>query len=514
MGLQLRKGREGALRRHWYGEFRRANGTRAVVNLNVEIEGTPPALGLLSERGDPAFERSRNRALAALEAMREQERKGRATKAEALRMYRERTGEPLRAVLVDDLVTARADEQHKRGASWVRFENHALQKFVEWLHGKNIGTVLEVSTSLAREYLSKIYSTNAPQCTARTARAIKGVLARAFDRTLPDGAANPFRHPTLRIRAVDGDQEYHRTPLTPDEVGKVLATAAATDPQAHDWIVCALSTGLRRGDVCRMKWEDVDLSAGALRLRTSKTGAELHLPIMPLLQDVLTRRKAIADDSPFVFPEAEAMMHRNDVAITKRVKKVFALALHPREDAPHDGGVYKPLAEVLDTVMKVVEGASMTPTKRQRMTRVLQLYAAGKTYREMAADTGLSKGGISGLLQEAETASGIRFIRRQRQPGEVLPRDLIARVTRTTRAVGTKAASVYDFHALRTTFVTLAISAGVNVDKLRALTGHATVDLVMRHYFKPKGTDFADELRNALPKILTTTQSTKRKHTR
>ena len=85
----------------------------------------------------------------------------------------------------------------------------------------------------------------------------------------------------------------------------------------------------------------------------------------------------------------------------------------------------------------------------------------------------------------------------------------IADVTRAQRKHGMKSASKYDFHALRTTFVTIAIKNGFAIDKLRALTGHATVEIVMRHYFKPKGTDFSNELAQAMPQALTTIVSPK-----
>jgi len=75
---------------------------------------------------------------------------------------------------------------------------------------------------------------------------------------------------------------------------------------------------------------------------------------------------------------------------------------------------------------------------------------------------------------------------------------LMASVTKVVRA-----ASTYDFHALRTTFVTLAINGGVSLDKVRALTGHKTVELVLRHYFKPKASELAAELVRALPGVLT-----------
>jgi len=51
-----------------------------------------------------------------------------------------------------------------------------------------------------------------------------------------------------------------------------------------------------------------------------------------------------------------------------------------------------------------------------------------------------------------------RFMRSGQEPSI---KKAIARVTRAPREVGQKAASVRDWHALRTTFVTLALSAGV-----------------------------------------------------
>jgi len=210
--------------------------------------------------------------------------------------------------------------------------------------------------------------------------------------------------------------------MRPEEVEKLLAVAGETDNEARDWIVCALSTGLRRGDVCRLRWEAVDLDAGALRVKTSKTGAMLCLPILPGLAEVLVRRREgiISNDSGFVFPEAAALFESgNDDAITRRVKKVFARA-----------------------------------------------------FMEECAGADVSKADV-------------------------------ARLTRAPATVGTRSTSIRDFHSLRTTFVTLAISAGIPADILRALTGHSTVDLVIKHYFKPKGTDFADMLKKALPAALT-----------
>ena len=95
MALELRTGRGGEVRPYWYGRYIRQNGTKATVNLNVKVEGKPPVSGLLSDTGDAAFERSRERAVAALTVMREEERRGRLTTAVAFRQFRERTGAAL-----------------------------------------------------------------------------------------------------------------------------------------------------------------------------------------------------------------------------------------------------------------------------------------------------------------------------------------------------------------------------------------------------------------------------------
>jgi hypothetical protein len=68
---------------------------------------------------------------------------------------------------------------------------------------------------------------------------------------------------------------------------------------------------------------------------------------------------------------------------------------------------------------------------------------------------------------------------------------------------GQRAASVRDWHALRATFVTLALSAGVPVELVRRVTGHATVEVVLKHYFRPNREQFKAALVDAMPKVLT-----------
>ena len=64
-------------------------------------------------------------------------------------------------------------------------------------------------------------------------------------------------------------------------------------------------------------------------------------------------------------------------------------------------------------------------------------------------------------------------------------------------------ASVKDFHSLRTTWITMALSAGVPMELVRRVTGHSTVDVVLKHYFRPGREAFRMALESAMPKMLT-----------
>jgi integrase len=71
------------------------------------------------------------------------------------------------------------------------------------------------------------------------------------------------------------------------------------------------------------------------------------------------------------------------------------------------------------------------------------------------------------------------------------------------RKIGLRRASVRDFHSFRVTWVTLALTAGVPIELVQKVTGHKTVDVVLKHYFQPGREEFRRALQAAMPKLLT-----------
>lgn len=76
---------------------------------------------------------------------------------------------------------------------------------------------------------------------------------------------------------------------------------------------------------------------------------------------------------------------------------------------------------------------------------------------------------------------------------------------RSERKIGLRRASIRDFHSFRVSWVTLALTSGVPLELVKKVTGHGTVDIVLKHYFQPGKDDFRKALESKMPSLLTQT---------
>lgn len=86
------------------------------------------------------------------------------------------------------------------------------------------------------------------------------------------------------------------------DLGRALRTLEADGKNADalDIIKLLIFTGARKGEIERLRWEEVDFETGILRLADSKSGQKAILLNPPALE-VLSKRER-AGESPFVFP--------------------------------------------------------------------------------------------------------------------------------------------------------------------------------------------------------------------
>lgn len=105
-----------------------------------------------------------------------------------------------------------------------------------------------------------------------TVRAIYTVLRLALDGAVRDGLL--ARNPAAQVRR-PGVKRREAKHLPADVVTAVLR--AAEDSRYHPALVLAVATGLRRGEVCALRWDAVDLDAGTLRVISTVSRVDRRL---------------------------------------------------------------------------------------------------------------------------------------------------------------------------------------------------------------------------------------------
>jgi len=89
--------------------------------------------------------------------------------------------------------------------------------------------------------------------------------------------------------------------LTPEQLIALLAVIEADgNEQAANFMKMALFTGMRRGELFRLQWQDVDFERGFIHIRDPKGGQDQKIPLNQEARELLEAHPRT--DSPYVFP--------------------------------------------------------------------------------------------------------------------------------------------------------------------------------------------------------------------
>jgi integrase len=118
----------------------------------------------------------------------------------------------------------------------------------------------DVSLPHVREFLKALLAKGlAPATVGKAMQLLKEMLKHAVQWGYLD--ANPAQY-TERPRIEDREMEI----LTPPEIRRLLDAA---DEPVRTLVLCAVLTGMRRGELLGLKWEDVDLEGEKIHVRRS-----------------------------------------------------------------------------------------------------------------------------------------------------------------------------------------------------------------------------------------------------
>lgn len=181
----------------------------------------------------------------------------------------------------------------------------ALMRAVPQLGSKRADTITAIDVGRLRDVLSRRYAANSVRQTIATLG-----TAYAWGNRIGVIAGNPCRGIELpqRVDALD----Y----LTADEVKALLSCATAraasgdiADRLQHARLVVAIHTGLRKGELCGLRWRDLDLRGQRLTIARSyraapKSGKPRHISLPGVAIPILAEWVKVCPgtDEGLVFP--------------------------------------------------------------------------------------------------------------------------------------------------------------------------------------------------------------------
>lgn len=472
---------------YWYAQMR-VNGKLKDFPLSTKITGTPPLSGKVSDKGDDAFEQSREKALKELEKNLSTKHSTKNAESAVRLVYEERTGRKYDEDFPPLNELGLRVTQDGGDERWMQYVRSIFDNFAAFAAKENRKLMVEIDTAFAREYAKHLVKQNFKW---ETIKKNLSRLASAFDEFLPSGFKNPFKgivKATKRANRTMDTAPTKRKPLTDDELASLFVEARKMGDDIYNLTACAVNTGMRLKDICLLKWEDVDLRRGLIRCKTHKTGARVTIGIINELTDVLdgANTDATGRDPVYVFPAIAEKYEQNQTGIVRDGKVLFARALAAIHASPLPDEADVP--ELTDDerhakIIAVINSARWIEAKRERIRNVFALYRNGLSYRDIESKTGISRRCISMDFAEVERLAGVSFRKGNRNgikgPSE---QTLIETYTREKSSTGKCNLSIYSWHSLRNNFVVRAINAGVSSASIQKIVGHSTFKQTLDYY--------------------------------
>jgi integrase len=113
--------------------------------------------------------------------------------------------------------------------------------------------------------------------------------------------------------------------LVDDEMSRLLAVLDEDpDIQVTNLMKVVLCTGMRRGELFPLKWEDIDFSRGYIHIRDPKGGPDQKIPLNASARDILEKHPR-TEGSPFIFPGRGGKQRVEIRKAANRIKKKAGL---------------------------------------------------------------------------------------------------------------------------------------------------------------------------------------------
>ena len=174
----------------------------------------------------------------------------------------------------------------------IKTDDNRFKNYVEpAIGGKQLIEIVPLDLDRIR---LKMQRDRKPQTVAHVLETIRRVSNFAINKQICAGLNFKVQMPKFDNKKTED--------LTPEELGKLLEAIAEEkeNPDVAKMLKLALFTGLRRGEIFRLRWDDIDFNNGFIELYDTKGVKNYTLPLNPSAREVL--ESVQRTQSPYVFP--------------------------------------------------------------------------------------------------------------------------------------------------------------------------------------------------------------------
>jgi len=182
----------------------------------------------------------------------------------------------------------------------------AVAEFLKFLGPRSEGRLESIERDEIIRFLEQLHADGR---TGKTANQYKKSIFGAFKQACQAGLL--LVNPADGVQDLPEEDSVEREPFTGEEI-LALANAAKDDPEWRTVIILGAYTGLRLTNCTKMKWSDLDMEAGVIRItpvkqqRATKKKKRLTIPLHALLQSVLSDLPSSDDPEAPLFPRLRA----------------------------------------------------------------------------------------------------------------------------------------------------------------------------------------------------------------
>ena len=207
-------------------------------------------------------------------------------------------------------------------AKGVKVDECNYQKYIKPVFGDKIPTEL-CPMDIERLKKNNLKSLK-PATITRVLSIISRVCNYGAEKGLCEGINFKIKMPKLNNERTED--------LTPEQLTRLLDAIEADDNiQVKGIMKMALYTGMRRGEIFKLKWSDIDFEKGFIHIRQPKGGKDQKIPLNNKAKELLQNHP---ESSEYVFPGRNGGMRTN---VDRQVNQIKKRAGLPNDFRPIHG---------------------------------------------------------------------------------------------------------------------------------------------------------------------------------